>query len=301
MARIDLNETNGWVPEETGSNVLTVVRNTSVIEAVARRENMSTRTKSVPRFRGTDVDVVPEAGVIPELNPTLDEVVLTAVKFANRYRISEEDLQDGLVGFLDQCKGDWAHAYGRKLDNAALGVTATATNGTTVPYLSVYAAKGAGVTKIQTSGASPVARDLTFEDISNGLATLESGNFFDQGKIVVVAHPSYAGYLRNLKDSAGTRVVSEPLAGTPGSIFGYSLVYSAGARTSATATANPTGNPLLIMGNSDHLILGVRSGPESQVTDVANWTTDEPELKMRSRRGFVVADPAAFVVLEKTA
>lgn len=302
MARIDLTEANGWIPEESGSRVLTVVNSASAISALARKENMGSRTKSVPRFRGSDVDVVPEAGVIPEAGATLDEVVLTAVKFANRFRISEEDRQDGLVNFLDQCKNAWANAFARKLDNAALGVTG-AVNGTTVPFQSVYAAKAAagGVTKIQTTGTTPAARDLTFEDISNGLAALETGDYFDQSRLVVIAHPAFQGYLRNLKDSAGTRVVSEPLNGTPGSIFGYSLVYSAGARTSATATANPTGNPLLIMGNADHLILGVRSGPESQVTDVANWTTDEPELKMRARRGFVVADPAAFVVLEKTA
>lgn len=300
MPRIDLTEANGWIPEESGGRVLTIVNSTSAIEAVARREVMGSRTKSVPRFRGSDVDVVPEAGVIPEAGATLDEVILTAVKFANRFRISEEDLQDGIVNFLDQCKVAWANSFARKLDNAALGTTGAA-DGVATPFTSVRAAVAgtASHVMIDTGGTAPAPRDLTFEDVSNGLARLETGNYFDQSRLVVVAHPAFQSYLRNLKDSGGTRVVSEPLNGTPGSIFGYTLVYSNGARTSATATANPTGNPLLIMGNADHLILGVRSGPESEVTKVANWTTDEPELKMRARRGFAVADPAAFVVLEK--
>ncbi len=303
MPRIDLNEANGWIPEESGSRVLTIVNSTSAIEALARRENMGSRTKSVPRFRGSDVDVVPEAGHIPEATATLDEVVLTARKFANRFRISEEDRQDGLVNFLDQCKNSWANSFARKLDNAALGVAAPE-DGVAVPFTSVRQAVAGTASHVMienpgtaTTAATP--RDLTFEYVSNGLSRLETGDYYDQSRIVVIAHPAFSGYLRNLKDAAGTRVVNEPLNGTPGSIFGYSLVYSPGARTSGSATATPAGNPLLIMGNADHLILGVRSGPESQVTDVANWTTDEPELKMRARRGFAVADRRAFVVLEK--
>lgn len=292
MARIDLTEANGWIPEETSGKVLTEVQRTSAVEAVARREPMTSRTKAVPRFVGDDVDVVPEGGVIPESTAVLDEVVLTAIKFANRFRISEEDLQDGLAGTLDRFKQDWASSFARKLDNACLGVTAAA-NGTTVPFTSAY--KAADTDVVPTDG------DLGFELLSDSLGGLESGEYFDPAKLVVIVHPAFAAGLRNLKDSNGQRVVTEPLNGTPGSIFGYRLVYSVGARTSATATNKPTGNPLLIMGNSDHLILGVRSGPESQVTDVANWTTDEPELKMRARRGFAVADAAAFVVIEKTA
>jgi HK97 family phage major capsid protein len=293
MARIDLNEENGWIPEESGSQVITTVDQVSAVERLARRENMTTRTKAVARYVGTDVDIVPEAGVIPEVSPELDEVVLTAVKFANRFRISEEDLNDSLPGTLDRFKNGWANSFARKLDHACLG---TVGNPTSVnrPFLSVYQAATNAGTVTKTQG------NVVFEALSDSLATLEAGEYFNPGRLVVIVHPQFAGFIRNLRDSAGDRVATEPLAGGNGSVFGYPLVYSR-AMTGATATASPDGNPLLIMGNADHLILGVRSGPESQVTDVANWTTDEPELKMRARRGFTVADGNAFVVLEKTA
>lgn len=298
MARIELSENNGWVPEETSSSVITVVNSTSAVEAFARKEQMASRTKSVPRYLGDDAAVVAEAGTIPESASTLDEVVLTAVKFANRFRISEEDLNDGLPATLDRFKEGWAHAYARKLDNAALGVTAVA-DGTTKPYNSVYyevsQAADVATRRIQTAG------DLTFEDVSNALGVVEAGDYFDPAKTMFIAHPSAAALLRNLKDGAGARVITEPLNGTPGALFGYPLVYSHGAKTHATASATPTGNALIVVGNADHLILGVRSGIESQVTDVANWATDEPELKVRARRGFAVGKAQAFAVIEKTA
>jgi HK97 family phage major capsid protein len=294
MARIDLNETNGWIPEPAGSDVLTVVAANSAVEAVARKENMDSNTKSVPRFLDDSVAIVAEGATIPEASPTLDEVILTTRKFAKLYRISEEDYGDALVNVLNAFKAGWANSYARFLDNATLGVTNATVNGTTVPFKSVYAQVPAG-NKIVTAGA------LKFEHVSNALAALETGNYFNDSDIVVVANPAFAGALRNLKDASGARVVAEPLNGTPGSIFGYELRYSAGAKTSATATDAPAGNPLLVVANRQHLILGVRSGPESMVSTDALFTTDERYLKVRARRAFAVGRPEATAVVELTA
>lgn len=298
MARIDLNQANGWIPEEQGSTALTTVSAVSAVERLARRENMTSETKAVPRFLGDEVDVVAEGADIPEANVTLDDVVLQARKFAKLYRISEEDMNDSLVNVLDAFKASWADSFARKLDNACLGVTAAA-NGTTVPFTSVYADVVANAAGNHTATAAGAA--VTFEEISNAIGALEAGNYFSESDLIVIAHPAMAANLRNLKDSAGTRVVSEPLNGTPGSIFGKPLVYSTGARTSAVATDSPTGNPLLIAGNRKHLILGVRSGPESQVSEDALFKSDEVYLKVRARRGFAVGRPEAFAIVEKTA
>jgi HK97 family phage major capsid protein len=295
MARIDL-EPGVWIPEPVEGPVLTAVRQTSVVERLARKVNMTALTAFVRRYIDSGVDVVEEAQEIPETSPELGQVLLTAVKFANRFRISEEDLNDSLPGLLDQFKAGWASSFARKLDNAALGVTVEGDLTDTAPFNSVYyevANNGAGV--VTTGGA------LGFEAVSEGLGALETGDYFDPTRLVVIAHPAFRGDLRNLKDEDGNRVVSEPTAaGSDGSIFGYNIVYSVGARTSDSATERPNGNPLLIVGNADHLILGQRSGPESQVSDIPNWKTDEPELKMRARRGFAVANPDAFVVIERT-
>ena len=66
-------------------------------------------------------------------------------------------------------------------------------------------------------------------------------------------------------------------------------------------SVTPTGNPLIIVGSRDALILGIRSGPESFIADgnvSVGFATDETKLKIRARRGFGISHPSAFAVLE---
>ena len=97
-------------------------------------------------------------------------------------------------------------------------------------------------------------------------------------------------------------VLPDPLAGTPGSLFGYPLVISYGAAKTAAATDAPgaNDNALLIVGNRQMLINGVRGGVESAVSRDAEFTKDGVLLKTRIRRGFAVADADAFAIIEKT-
>lgn len=286
----DLSIDNGWIKEQATSEVLQTVQNTSAVEQVARRVNMTSEFASVPRFDAEGVDVVAEHAVIPVIEADLDEVTLRAIKFANRHTISIEDSRDAIVDELNAFKVRWASNFAVKLDNAALGAVGAA-NGTTRPFTSVYEAASAG--RVQTAGSA------TYEDLVGVFGDLEAGDYGDD--LVVIAHPAFAMELRNLKDAAGDRVAGDPLgAGVP-TVFGYQLVFSKGARTNATASDRPTGNPLLIVGSKRNLILGVRDGVESQLSDQVRWETDELEVKMRARRGFVVADPTAFRVIEKTA
>ncbi len=289
----DLNEANGWIPEPYASQVLTKVYAESAVQATARQVQMTAPTLSVPRFESDGADIVAEHAVIPVQEAILDEVVLRAVKFANRFVISIEDQRDALINVLDAKKVAWANSFARKLDNACLGVTVARTGLDAAPFESVYFAANAAGNVTQTAGV------LQYEDLNTMFENIETGDY--NGNLVVIAHPNFKAALRNLKDAVGDRVVSDPLgAGVP-SIFGNELRFSTGARTSAAATDKPTGNPLLIVANKDHMILGVRDGVESQVSDQPRWETDEVELKMRARRGFVPAAGEAFYVIEKTA
>lgn len=289
----DLSEANGWIPEPTSGEVLTKVYADSAVESVARRVTMTAPTVSVPRFESDGADIVAEHAVIPLQDATLNEVTLRAVKFANRFAISIEDQRDALVDVLQAKKLAWANSFARKLDNACLGVTAAQDGTGTAPFTSVYNAAATAGNVTATAGS------LNYEMLNDLFTELESGDY--NGNLVVIAHPAFRGALRNLKDAAGDRVVSDVLgAGTP-SIFGNELRFSTGARTSATATDKPTGNPLLIVANREHMILGVRDGIESQVSDLPRWETDEVELKMRARRAFVPATGSAFYVVEQTA
>jgi HK97 family phage major capsid protein len=298
MARIDLTEANGYILEEQGSSVIQALLANSAVEQFARREAMASRTKSVPRFVADAPEVVAEGGTIPEATATLDEVLLTARKYAKIFHVSEEDVNDSLVDVLNTYKTEWASRWARKFDNACLGVTAAGDGDDGQPFTSLYRAvytNPVGSSQIiQTGGA------LSFADINTALGLVESSDKFDAANTVFMAHPKMLAELRGMVDGTGQLVLPNPIAQTPGSLFGYPLVVSYGAATSAAATDTPTGNPLLIVGNRQMMINGIRGGVESVVSRDAQFNTDGVLLKTRIRRGFAVADAGAFAIVEKT-
>jgi HK97 family phage major capsid protein len=300
MARTDFTEANGYILEEQGSNVIQDLVANSAVERFARRENMASRTKSVPRFLSDAPQVVAEGGTIPEAAATLDEIVLTARKYAQIMHVSEEDLNDSLPDVLTVYKREWASRWARKFDNACLGVTAAGDGDDGQPFTSLYRAVATSPTApvsqiIQTGGA------MSYEDINNALGFAENSRKFDAANTVWMAHPKMLKEIRGMIKGNNDLVLPDPLAGTPGSLFGYPLVISYGAATSAAATDSPAGNPLLIVGNRQMLINGVRGGVESVVSRDAEFTKDGVLLKTRIRRGFAVADADAFSIVEKTA
>lgn len=290
MAFTDLTIANGWIPIQYGSDPLLLDVQTSAVEAVARKVTMTTDQVKVPRFVANGVDVVAEGATIPLKDATPDNVILDAVKFAARYAQSSEDTEDSLVDGFAAFTRTWLSNYAIALDNAALG-TVGAENGTTRPFTSVYQAVGAG-RRLATAGA------LTYEDLVDVIGDMETNR---KGGLVVIAHPAFAMSLRNLKDAAGDRVVTEPLgAGVP-TIFGHQLSFSYGAKTNTTFSDAPSGNPLLVVANKEALILGVRSGPERKVSTEEQWANDNIELKLRARRAFTLADATNARVVELTA
>jgi HK97 family phage major capsid protein len=297
--RTDLTENNGYIPEEKGSVAIQATLVNSVVESFARRENMASRTKGVPRFVSDAPSIVAEGVDIPNSDTTLDEVVLTAKKYAQIFNISEEDVNDSLVDTLNTYKREWASQWARKYDNACLAVNAAADGDDGQPFTSLYRAvytNPVGTSQIiQTGGA------VSFQDISNALGFAESSKYFDAANTVIIAHPKMLAEIRNMETTGGNLVLPDPLGARPGSLFGYPLVVSYGAALSAAATAAPTGNPLLIVGNRNMMINGVRGGVESAISRDADFSKDGVLLKTRVRRGFAIAEASAFAIVEKTA
>lgn len=300
MARTNLDV---WVPEEQGSTVLTTIAQTSAIDALAAKEPMASDTKTVGVVNGVSVSVVAKGAAYPEDVTADAELILQSRKFGTAIRMAEEDLADSAVNVIANKQNEWAKAYAVELDNACLATTA-ASNGTTVPFDSVYYkltqadassayASGANIIKT-TTGVAP-----SYQNLSDVIAKVEAGAF--NGDLVVIASPYFKSVFRSIKDNNGAPVFVQGLAGTPDTLFGYNVVWSRGARTSATATNAPTGNHLLVVANRQHLILGVRSGPESFLIDGstgASALTDEAILKMRARRAFKFGNPNAAAILE---
>ncbi len=297
--------TSGWIPEEHSGNVIQRVRRSSAAEMFFRRETMTSKTKSVPRDAGIDSEIVEKSGTYAEDDSTNDDVVLTARKFGKAVRIAEEDEGDALPDTLNSKREGWAGAYARHLDNACLAVTA-ASNGTTIPFTSLYRAlrnengnggygSGDNLTQTGTGG-------VTYDNLNTAFGLYEDGDYFDEARTVVIASPAFKQKLRGVKDDNNDPIFVQGQqgdAGTPDTIFGYRVAWSQGAKTSATAVHNPSGNPLMVIGNRDYAILGIRSGPESMIAGPeAAFLTDETLLKMRSRRGFAVGEHGAWSILE---
>jgi HK97 family phage major capsid protein len=298
MARTDFTEANGYILEEQGSAVIQDLIANSAVERFARREAMASRTKSVPRFKTDAPSVVAEGALIGEATATLDEIVLTARKYAQIMHVSEEDLNDNLVDVLTASKREWASRFARKFDNACLGVSVAGDGTDTAPYTSLYKSVidlPANPNLITTGGA------LSYDDLNNALGIVEDSSKFDAANTVWMAHPKMLKEIRGMVKGNNDLVLPDPLAGTPGSLFGYPLVVSYGAAVSAAASDTPAGNALLICGNRNMLINGVRGGVESVVSRDAEFTKDGVLLKTRVRRGFAVADADAFAIIEKTA
>lgn len=158
--------------------------------------------------------------------------------------------------------------------------------------------------EVSTSAAAhkiATAGPATYDKISQTFGKVEQGGFFSDSDVIVIAHTSLKESLRGLVDGNGRPLFIEQVSATqPATLFGYALQFSDGAKTSATNQQNPSGNPLLVVGNRQHLILGVRSGPESLISHDAGFATDEPQLKMRARRAFTVGRAKAFGILEVT-
>lgn len=296
MARVNAD---AWIPEEYDSEVITRVNANSVVEAVANRKPMGSDVIEVPRMGAVSVNNVAKGATYVDSEPTLDVVTLTTRKFGNTFTIAEEDLSDTLADTITGYQKEWALSYARKLDNAALACTGTE-NGGTVPFTSLYKAAGSGQ-KLATAGA------VTYAKLSDAFGIYEGGDYANDADTVVLAHQSFKSVFRGILDSNNRPIFVEGLAGTPSTLFGVEVRFSYGLKLSTTATDAPTGtvgaagtagNPILVVGNRQHLLLGVRGGPESKMGE--EFRSDEAILKVRARRGFGVARTQAFGILEVT-
>jgi HK97 family phage major capsid protein len=294
-----------WIPEEWDGPVLTRVNQVSAVEALARREPMGTDTKHVPRSGGMDVATVAKGAAYSEDTNTNDDVLLTARKVGKVLRVADEDLNDvNYVSIIAGKQRDWATSYAKYIDNATLGVTAVS-NGTTIPFNSLYYQLSQSDSATgYTGNANITAAAISYDGLSSALGIYEQSDYFDDADTVVIAHPSYKQHLRGIKDTQNRPIFQEGDGNGHDRLFGYPIRYSLGARKHATATASPTGFPLLIIGNRQFMILGVRSGPESKTAGAdtgAAFLTDEALLKMRARRGWNIGHENAFSIFEKNA
>lgn len=302
-----------WIPDEAGSQAIVELAQRSATLQLGRPEPMASDTKHVPRSGGFTVGSVAKGGSYSESTSTNDYVELIARKAGGMLRVADEDLSDPTVDVMAVKRVDASRELAKFFDHATLA-TSGAANGTTVLYTSVY--KAVRTTNSATSytadahylatGGAPV-----FDDLNDVLGLYETGPFFDEMDTVVIAAPAWKKYLRGIKDDNGRPIFDNSNPKQP-TLFDYPITWSMGARVGATNSQSPTGNPILVIGNRQLLIVGNRAlapnipagqpgfayQPSSQG---AGFSSDEGLMKAAIRSGFAVGHEKAFAVLEYTA
>lgn len=304
MARLNLDQ---WVPVEKGSDVLLKVQNVSAAESMFRSEPMSSDTKTIPADGGVDLAVTPKGAAYTESGGADREVTLRTRKFTGLLRIADEDLADIPRDVVAAKQLAWAQVYARRIDFATFASTAVE-DGVAVPFTSMYATLAAANAGLAYAANANIVKTavggvVTYDMLSKVLGLVENGDYFDS--IGVAANPLFKGILRGMKDGNGRPLFVDGLAGSPDTIFGYQVRWSAGLKTGTDVRVGPaaTGNPLLAVFNTNHTILGKRSGPEFAAINGftgASALTDEALIKARARRAFVLATPQAAAMLEVT-
>lgn len=317
------------IPTETSNEVIQKVARTSAVEQLAPGETMTSDTKQVARFGGFSVATVAKGAEYGFSTNTQDLVDLIARKIGGAAKIAEEDFADTITGeaTMRRYEQEAGSALAKVFDHACLGTT-TAMNGTTSPFVSVYQCvtttqstpwgsytandNRVQIPRLTTGSATPAA---TWQDgIIDWLAKYEESDFYDESETFVIASPLVKSILRKVRDADGNPVFipGGNQSGSNPSLFGYeNFRWSFGARTGATMTDAPSGNPLIIIGNRSALKRGlartspgmVPGNPGVQWQRAANgigFLSDEAIMKAMMRRAFVVSVPQAVAVLEIT-
>jgi HK97 family phage major capsid protein len=311
-----------WIPIEMDSGVITRIVQTSAIEFLSRRVNMGTNARAVPRSGGVGSSVTARGQAYTNDDSTDDEVTLQASKFAQGVPLTDEDLSDlaGIIDVISTRGADWAGSYAIHLDNACLGATGVGVRETPIPFTSLYQAlttadAGANYTaNANVSVTATLAGTAGYNTIMEAFATYEESRFFSPDRSVVIAHPRFKRLLRTctdnlgrplFEDSAGETTVTgyqdEASSRTVVQVLDTPAFWSLGSMTAGAGgvpSNAPTGYPLMFIGNRDHSILGIRSGPETKQERLPGQ--DVIELMYRSRRGFHCGFPQAWSCLVYT-
>lgn len=317
------------IPIETSQEVIQKVAAVSAIEAIAPPETMTSDTKQVARFGGFTVATVAKGADYGFSTNTQDLVDLIARKIGGAAKVAEEDLVDTITGegTMRRYEQEAGSSLAKTFDHACIGTT-TAMNGTTSPFVSIYQCVTTAQTtpfgsyvantnriqipRLTSAAATPSA---TWQDkIIQWLALYEESDFYEPENTFLLASPAIRSIFRGVRDADGNPIFvpGGQQSGAVPSLFGYTdFRLTTGARTGATMTDSPAGNPLIVIGNKNVLKRGLaRTSPGmvpgnpgvqwQRAAQGIGFLSDEAIMKAMMRRAFVVTVPQAVSVLEIT-
>lgn len=308
-----VNNFDQWIPVEYSPDVIQRVRQNSAVISYGQNIPMSTESRSTPRSGGvTMAGVAKGATYGADTTTTNDAVWLYAQKYGTTVPLAEEDMNDALADIVNTKNIDAATSFAKLYDNSCLAVTAAkASTGwafDSLYYLLTQTDAATGYTANANLNKTTAGSGVRYVDVRKPLTQVEAGDYYDPSGLVVIAHPSFADALRGILDLQGRPIFNESSNGTAGggqgttpTLFGHPLHFSLGAKTSATPTPTPTGNPLLIIASSAYMLVGNREPLSAQAIDGNTGLgalSDTAWLKYRARKAFAVGHENAFSILE---
>jgi HK97 family phage major capsid protein len=305
----------GWIPVDSDPNVILRIKNTSFVENYFSAVPMATRTKDIARAGGVSLGRVAKGDAFARQTHANDSITMRVDKIGGIVEIDEEDVEDSPQDIIDTKTMEAADTYSRLLDNAGVAVTAAkGVHGWLFDSLYYTLTQSDSITGY-TANSNIIktgSGGVSYDNLSLTLAKLEQSNWFDPSALVIGAHPFFAQALRGIKDLNGRPIFVESSAGgaagaqrganlTGMSLFGYPFQWSMGLRTSAAGTDNPTGNPIMVMGNAKYLRRGDRSTLEVSFQSSEEGTgfdNDVNKVRFRARKGVAYGAPGSAAILE---
>lgn len=311
-----------WTPQPWSGKTAKKLVESSAILTIARGpggrfDTMKSGVETAPLWAEFTVRAYGRLEQIDLQSPVADEITLRARKIEGMAQIAEEDLVEGRnydYDIVENLRERGISDTAVYMDNASLGTSGAATTGEANiirPYRSVYTA----VRTTTPANYFPVAQGANaaaYRTAIKSAIEVAETSVWTTGNLVVVAHPSWKSYLRDMPvDGSNGDRVWDPATDA---IYGHPVIWTRGARLASAgatvATGSPTGNLLLVVGPRElfvagraPFVVGDSSTPQVYLTDPTTglgMRDDSLYFKMRCRLAFDCPIPEAFGLVERT-
>ena len=267
--------------------------------ATLARRNLGTKATKMPVKTARPVAYyVGEGAQIPDdTNKAGTTVSATVKKIGVLLNVSRELLEDSEFDVSADVLGDFMEAVAYRMDWAAFHADGTST-GTGAAVDGGFTGIFEGGTAAAAAAGNATVQDLTFEDVSKCLTTVDSAVLTRQARWWL--HPFVLVRMLSIKDSNGRPIfltaTEAPAPGSVGSILGYPV-----SLVQAAPNANTAGSKVAVFGDPGAAVMGVRRDFEFSSSEHHRFDYDEISFKGVARHAFNIRKSSALSVLTTTA
>lgn len=322
------DDITGWIPVPTEDTALHDAFQASAIERFGNPVTMTSDTDRIPRSGNSGHGFRTRRGQSVKVDASLnDKVVIASAFYANDYDVDDAQNQDSAPTFFTEKFVDFLSDYAVDFDTDCIGAAYTPGD----EWKSIYAAITSDDSTVGYDFEAPTAAGeyqsanytrsalADFKDndgyqtireasrvlrssqtIDPGIAGIEAAPFraWEPANMVAFVHPLLSDYFLGITDDNKRPLLTDVRfqPDQPTNIAGFAAIQTYGAES-------PTGNPLIVFANRRH----VRQSTRRPLEQGFRSSINNPDrvmastMRVRLRKGFVLAYPQAAAVLELTA